>query len=496
MTRTECASSQQSCKIRSLCRHFVETRNAECGSVVSEVVQNVTRPAALCSALVFTFATAAAISAQHAPSAAIQITADLRDAPRKLFHAELDIPVQPGPVALISPEWIPGGHGPYGPASNIVGVVFTAGGKTLAWQRDPVHVFEYHVTVPKGMAILHAHVDFIARRASRTFAALEWEEVMLYPANTPVGRIAIQPSVVLPASWGVSTSLHPLESLNVEHPANSTIHFAPTTVEMLQDSPVMSGQYFKEYALAPELTPKHYVDFIGTDASDVNVPQEEIAQLSKLVREGIAMYGPPHYTGYRFLVQFPRSGGGGGLEHHESSDNTLPRHSLDSWDTSVVIAEVLPHEFTHSWNGKYRRPAGLAQPDYETPMQDGLLWIYEGLTNYMGNVLAARIGAMSPETYREYIALTAADMDATSGRAWRSVEDTTFHSALPRPGGKESYWSSWRRGGDYYPEGDLIWLDVDTTIRKLTGDKKSLHDFCTLSCRRVEAASPRWCRTS
>ncbi len=406
----------------------------------------------------------------------IGITADLTEAPRKLFHAEIDLPVHAGPLALITPEWIPGAHGPDGPVRNITGVVFTADGKTLPWHRDPVNTFEYHLVVPAGVTTLHAHLDCIYSRATRTTATLEWEALMLYPANTPVHDIAIQPTVIVPTGWGIGTSLTPVTPYDPQHPAGGKVGYAPTTVELLEDSPIMTGANFHEYALAPDVTPKHYIDFIGTQPSDVEVSPEVLAKLSHLVHEGLAMYGPPHYTSYHFLVYLIKGNGGGGLEHHESSDNTLPSGSLSHDDTLLVYGDVLPHEFTHSWNGKYRRPAGLATPDYATPMRDDLLWIYEGLTNYMGNVLGARIGYLSPEQYRDYLALTAAEMDNTSGRAWRSVEDTTFDSAMPRGNGGNA-WNSWKRGSDYYPEGDLVWLDVDTTIRKLTADKRSLRDF-------------------
>jgi predicted metalloprotease with PDZ domain len=421
----------------------------------------------------------------------IVITADLTDAPRKLFHAEIDLPVHAGPLALVTPEWIPGAHGPRGPVANIVGVVFTVGGKTLPWHRDDVDVYEYHLEVPARATTLHAHLDCISTRSSRTYAVLEWESLMLYPANTPVQQIAIQPSVKVPAGWGIGTSLRPLSAYDPAHPAGGNVDYAATTVEFLEDSPIMTGANFQEYALAPEVTPKHFVDFFGAEPADVKVRPEAIAQLSRLVREGIAMYGPPHYTSYHFLVLIPSHGGGGGLEHHESSDNSLPQHSLEQDDYAMIVADILPHEFTHSWNGKYRRPAGLATPDYATPMRNELLWIYEGLTDYMGNVMSARIGSTTPEQYREYLALTAAQMDATSGRAWRSIEDTTYLAAMPRPTGNAEAWSNWRRGDDYYPEGDLVWLDVDTTIRRLTSNRKSLHDFFLIFLQKGGTGVPR-----
>jgi predicted metalloprotease with PDZ domain len=421
----------------------------------------------------------------------IVIAADLTDAPRKLFHAEIDLPVHAGSLALVTPEWIPGAHGPRGPVANIVGIVFTADGKTLPWQRDDVDVYEYHLEMPAGVTTLHAHLDCINTRSSRVSAVLEWESLMLYPANTPVRQIAIQPSVKVPAGWGIGTSLQPLSAYDPAHPAGGTVAYAATTVELLEDSPIMTGANFHEYALAPDVRPKHFVDFVGAEPADVNVRPEVIAQLSRLVCEGLAMYGPPHYTSYHFLVLIPSHGGGGGLEHHESSDNSLPQHSLEQDDFAMIVADILPHEFTHSWNGKYRRPGGLATPDYSTPMRNELLWIYEGLTDYMGNVMSARIGSTTPQQYREYLALTAAQMDGTSGRAWRSIEDTTYTAAMPRPTGNAETWSSWRRGADYYPEGDLVWLDVDTTIRRLTSNQKSLHDFLLIFLQKGGSGVPR-----
>ncbi len=414
-------------------------------------------------------------SAQNTP---IQIHADLSDAPHKLFHADIDLPVHRGPLDLITPEWIPGAHGPEGPILDITGVRFSADGKSLPWHRDPVNTYEYHLEVPAGTSTLHAHLDCIQTRATRTAATLEWEDLMLYPAHVPVRDIAIQPTVTVPAHWGIGTSLKPLTPYDPQHPAGGTIGYAPTTVELLEDSPLMTGLYFHEYALAPDVSPKHYMDVIGPSAASIEVRSETLDQMSRLVREAFAMYGPPHYTGYHFLILLQGEHGGGGLEHHESSDNTIQTDFFTGYKPSVGMAGLLPHEFTHSWNGKYRRPDGLSTPDFATPMQDNLLWVYEGLTNYLGDLMGERIGMVTAEQYRDDLALTAAEMDAQSGRAWRSIEDTTFSSAMPRNGGgRGREWNNWRRGTDYYPEGSLLWLDVDTTIRKLTQSKKSLRDF-------------------
>jgi predicted metalloprotease with PDZ domain len=411
---------------------------------------------------------------QKAP---IRINADLSEAPRKLLHAEIDIPVSAGPLVLTTPQWIPGHHSPSGPVADITGVVFTAEGKTLPWRRDDVDLYEFHVTVPDGVHSIHAHLDSIAASFNNNLAVLEWEKLLLYPAGIPVREIPIQASVNVPAGWGIGTSLTPVSAYDPQHPAGGMVQYAATTVEMLEDSPIMTGSYFREYALAPELTPKHYIDVFGQAPEDVEIRPSVLQHWNRLVYEAKAMYGAPHYRSYHFLLALRGLKGGGGLEHHESSDNSLPERALTTDENEMAASDLLPHEFTHSWNGKYRRPAGLATPDYAMPMKGDLLWVYEGLTDYLGAVLAARCGAISPAHFREAVALDAATMDATSGRAWRSTGDTAIAASALHGG---TAWANWRRSTDYYPEGKLLWLDVDTTIRKLTDNRKNLRDFMTV----------------
>ncbi|MGC2620381.1 MAG: M61 family peptidase, partial [Acidobacteriaceae bacterium] len=413
---------------------------------------------------------AAAACAQPTP---IHITADLTDAPRKLFHAEIDLPVHAGPLALTEAEWIPGHHAPKSVDNDITGLVFTANGQTLAWQRDDVDLYQFHLTIPAGVTTLHAHLDYIANaKATNELAVLEWEDLMLYPAGIPVRQIAIQPSVTVPAGWGIGTSLKPISPYDPQHPAGGTVHYAAATVETLEDSPIMAGINFKEYPLnaaaAQAGTQKPvFIDVIGDTPEEIQLRPTVVADLEHLVTEALAMYSSTHYESYHFLLTLTKYPPYGGLEHHESSDNSLPPDSLKTDQALIVGGPVLSHEYTHSWNGKYRRPAGLATPDYATPMKGELLWVYEGLTDYLGNVLGARCGFMTAEDYRAYLASVAATLDNTSGRQWRSTEDTAVGISGLRGG---SAWANWRRGSDYYSEGDLVWLDVDTTIRKLTYD--------------------------
>jgi predicted metalloprotease with PDZ domain len=406
----------------------------------------------------------------------IRITADLTEAPRKLYHAEVDLPVKPGPATFITPEWIPGNHRPTGPVEDITGVVFSANGESIPWRRDDENLYEFHVDVPKGVTTLHAHLDcIVTSRADDKIAVLEWEKLLLYPAHVPVREIAIQPSVTVPAGWGIGTALTPVGSYDPNAKTGGTTQFQPTTVEQLQDSPVIAGEYFHEFALAPEVTPKHYIDVVSDEPKDSNLRPELLDEISNLVRETGAAYNSRHYNVYHFLLTLSDYAGGEGLEHGQSSDNGVGEHDFASQQGQLGASDLLAHEFTHSWNGKYRRPYNLYQDDFAKMQQGSLLWVYEGMTQYLGNVLAARSGLKSQAAYRDLLAASAAQLDYKSGRWWRPTEDTAIAASVLR--GRDQTWANWRRGQDYYQEGELFWLDADTKIRELTGDQKSLTDF-------------------
>ena len=428
-------------------------------------------------------------SALFAQKTPIRITADLSDAPRKLFHAEVDLPVRPGEHAsFITPQWIPGEHGPNGPAASIVGVVFYANGNPVPWRRDDVNLYEFHLDVPTGVTTIHAHLDcIVAGRITREMAVLEWQKLLLYPARVPVAEIAVEPSVTVPAGWGIGTALVPSGSPTAPPPMTGfdeqyhqpaagamTTHFAATTVEQLQDSPIITGKYFHEFALAPDVTPQHFIDVVSDQPGDQNLRPELLAEISQLVREASAAYASHHYNAYHFLLTLSDIAGGEGLEHEQSSDNGIGEKGFSDAEHQLAESDLLAHEFTHSWNGKYRRPDKLYEPDFATPQQGQLLWVYEGLTQYMGNVLATRSGLKNQQAYRDMLALSAASLDNESGRIWRSTEDTAIASSIDR---HPILWANWERGQAYYQEGELMWLDADTLIREQTGGKKSLSDF-------------------
>jgi predicted metalloprotease with PDZ domain len=420
---------------------------------------------------------AAAFGHALAQNAPIQITADLSDAPRKLFHAEIVLPVVAGPLTLTTPQWIPGHHRPLGPVDAITGVVFSANGQPIPWRRDDVDLYQFHLVVAVGVTTIHAHLDcIVTARVSQKQAVLEWETLLLYPANTPVRDIAIQPSLIVPAGWGIGTALTPIGSGPYPVPAaGSTTHYAVTNVEQLQDSPVIAGQYFHEFPLAPEIAPRHFIDVVSDHPDDSNLRPVLLSELNNLVREADALYSSHHYNVYHFLLTLSNGAGEDGLEHGQSSDNGVDEKGYADDAHQLAMGDLLPHEFTHSWNGKYRRPVGLYQPDFATAQKGALLWVYEGMTEYLGDVLAARSGIVTQAQYRDKLAITAANLDYGPGREWRTTSDTAISASILRGGNPA--WSNWKRGQDYYNEGELLWLDADTLIRKLTQNKKSLDNF-------------------
>jgi predicted metalloprotease with PDZ domain len=414
------------------------------------------------------------------PAPLIELHVDLTDAPRHLLHAHLEIPVQPGDLTLEYPQWIPGNHRPTGPIDNMTGLFLRANGQELPWRRDDVDMYGVHVSVPQGVSKLDVNFDFLAvpgatgssddGATSVNMAVLEWDCLLMYPAHIPVSKIPIVPSLTLPEGWKFGTALTTTKQ------DGAVASFAPVSVEKLVDSPLIAGKYFREIPLAPEIEPKHYLDVAGEAEEDLELKPAFLNSLSKLVRETGPLYASRHYETYHFLLSLSDFVRGQGLEHHQSSDNGVEEHGFSDENLAILNADLLPHEFTHSWNGKYRRPIGLATPDFQTPMKGDLLWVYEGMTQYWGTVLAARSGLWTPEQFRDALARTAAELDTKPGRTWRNVEDTAISAQILRGGSPG--WSNWRRGQDYYQEGLLIWLDADTTIRKLTQNQKSLNDFC------------------
>ena len=408
----------------------------------------------------------------------IRLEVDATDLDHRVFGVHETLPVQPGPLTLQYPKWLPGTHGPSGDIASIAGLRVTAGGGPLAWQRDTLDPYRFRVDVPAGVQTID--VDFqrltpTNKGAGRVVLTpvmldLEWNEVVLYPAGTPASAIAVQPSVKLPAGWQYAGALRGGAD------ANGWWRFGPVTLEALIDSPLAAGRNYRRVDLdAPSAARPVVLHLFADEPQQLEAADAQWAAHRRLVEQADRLFRSRHFDHYDFLLWLSETLGGIGLEHHESSENAVKTSYFKDWDKGIRARSLLPHEFTHSWNGKFRRPADLTTPDYNTPMQDTLLWVYEGQTQYWGRVLTARSGLATVEQSRLSLAYAAAWAEHRSGRAWRDLQDTTNQATFGER--RSAQWPDWQRGSDYYDESALIWLDADTLIREKTGGQRSLDNF-------------------
>jgi predicted metalloprotease with PDZ domain len=416
----------------------------------------------------------------HPYAGELTLSVDLANPGQKIFRVHERIPVKSGAVTLYYPKWIPGEHSPSGTLSNVTGLIITAdSGQRVEWRRDLDDMFALHLTVPSGATSLQLEFQLLSPGSGGDFGQsvsatdriedLEWNQVVFYPAGYAVRNISVRPSVQLPAGWGYATALATTSA------SNGTIGFDAVSLEQLVDSPLITGLHFARIDLAPGATVPVYLDLVADHDSDLKLTEAQLQAHRNLVTQAQALFGAHHYQHYDFLFTLSENTGHFGLEHSQSSDDRLFAKFFTDPDTYLSGGGLLPHEYVHSWNGKFRRPAGLATPDFNAPMRGDLLWVYEGLTEYLGNVLTARSGIWTAEQYRDQLAATAAGMDHRPGRGWRNLQDTADEAQLLYYVPPD--WGSWRRGVDYYEEGELLWLDADTTIRELSGGRRSLDDF-------------------
>lgn len=415
--------------------------------------------------------------------APLSLSVDLSDAPRKIFRVHETIPVKPGPLALYYPKWIPGEHSPSGTINGITGLKISSAGRTIPWKRDLEDMFTLHLDVPAGVSALELDFQFLSPTGGGEFGGsvsatpklvdLEWNQVVFYPAGHTARQIQVQPTLRLSDGWNYGTALETASTSDAG--VVNIVRFKPVTLEVLVDSPLIAGLNFRHIELARVGNRPVYLDLVSDRAENLAATDEQIKEHRALITQAAVLFGQHHFEHYHFLFTLSDNTGHFGLEHHQSSDDRIDANYFTDKDTYLVGADLLPHEYVHSWNGKFRRPAGLATPHFNVPMKGDLLWVYEGLTQYLGEVLAARSGLWSPEQYRDAVAASAANMEARPGRSWRPLQDTADAAQLLyyTPGA----WKNYQRGTDYYPEGALLWLDVDTRIRELSLGKRSLDDF-------------------
>jgi predicted metalloprotease with PDZ domain len=417
--------------------------------------------------------------ASKGPAPTITIAMDATQAPRKMFHARLTIPATAGILTLYYPKWIPGEHGPTGPIQDLAGLKFTAGGKELKWRRDLVDGWTFHVEVPAGVNSVEASLDFLSpagrggiytggASATDKMTVISWNTALLYPEGWTSDELKYQASLRLPEGWKFATSL-----AHSGAPGNE-IRFDPVSLTMLVDSPIIAGEFLRVVPLAS--SPQTELDIAADSAAALEAPAAVLDAHKQLVDQAQKLFGAHHYRDYHFLYSLSDHVAHFGLEHHESNDSRVDERSMIDDTKRLLAAGLLSHEYVHSWNGKYRRPADLATPDYEKPMQTDLLWVYEGLTSYLGDILAGRSGLRTPEQFRDSLALIASALDHTPGRAWRNLQDTADGVAAMQ--GAPHQWQSWRRDLDYYDEDVLNWLWVDMIIRQQSNNQRSIDDFC------------------
>jgi predicted metalloprotease with PDZ domain len=416
-------------------------------------------------------------------SSPVLLEVDATGISRKFISARESFPVA-SPAAhtidLVYPKWIPGDHAPTGPITDLVNLRFTADGKSIPWVRDPVDMFRFRLQVPAGTNLIVADFTLVGEYiAGNDFAPgntstpvqgdVNWDQLVLYPADTAADQVTISASIRLPGKWSYATALpHPSSQ-------NGAIHFDPVSLTTLIDSPLMCGSIMREFDITPKGVPqRHLLDLFAVSPEGLNVPPERIAAFRNLVSETGALFHSRHYASYHFLVE-AHGESGDGLEHHQSSDEQVPEFGMVSASFAAEGGNLLAHEMIHSWNGKFRRPAGLATPDYQHPMIGDLLWVYEGLTSYWAEVLGARSGLETASQVRDRMALYQAEMDTRTGRSWRSLQDTTRAAQLLYSA--EQQWTILRRSTDFYKEGPLLWLQVDSVMRAKSKGTRSLDTF-------------------
>ena len=407
----------------------------------------------------------------------IVLNVDATNVGQQIFRMRASIPVRPGKLTLLYPQWLPGNHGPSGPLTQLAGLKITGNGKPIEWTRDPVQVHAFHLNVPADVTLIEAQYQFLSPvdgaqgRITMTgeMLGVQWPSVTLYPAGYNSRRITVQPNLTLPEGWQYGSALETAER------AGNKIRFKPLDLETLIDSPLFAGRHFKRIDLDPGAKVPVFLNIVADNAESLEAKPEHIAPHRALVRQAAKLFGSYHYKHYDFLFALSDEFGGIGREHHQSSENGVKPGYFTDWAKSEAERDLLPHEYTHSWNGKFRRPAGQNVANFNVPLQNSLLWVYEGQTQYWGKVLAVRSGLISAAGMRDAFAATAARYDNMQGRAWRAIQDTVNDPIVA--GRRALGWSSWQRSEDYYSEGMLVWLDVDTKMRELSGEKHSLDDF-------------------
>jgi predicted metalloprotease with PDZ domain len=450
----------------------VATLLASAGPVMAQVPQGNSAPAA---AMPFPDDIPAARDVRYPGT--IRLVVDATNNTQGIFGVKETIPVaEAGPMTLLYPAWLPGKHGPRGEIEKLAGLVITANGKVLPWRRDPVDVFAFHIDVPAGVKTIEAAFQFLSATqanqgrivATDTMISLQPNSVSLYPAGYYTRQIPIQMTVTYPDGWTAAGAVRAKASKTA---AGATYTYDTTNYEVLVDSPILAGRYGKVFALSDRVN----LDVFADSPKELAATPAQIDAHKRLVDQAVKTFGAQHYDHYDFLLSISDQLGGIGLEHHRSSEDGVKPGYFTDWDSGPGSRNLLPHEYTHSWDGKFRRGADLWTPDFRTPMRDSMLWVYEGQTQFWGYVLQARSGLVSKQDTLDMYGAILGVYDLAPGRQWRPLIDTTNDPVISARAPKG--WTSWQRSEDYYNEGLMIWMEVDAMLRQKSGGRKSIDDF-------------------
>ncbi|MGH8290014.1 MAG: M61 family peptidase [Steroidobacteraceae bacterium] len=403
---------------------------------------------------------------------------DAREVGRGLMTSTMRIPVEPGRFTFVYPKWVPGEHGPTGPLANISQIKVSANGQPLEWQRDRVDMYAFHVDVPRGVHTLEVQFTVLVnspydRMSTPNVAILNWNRVLFYQNDTNSHHVYFKPSIILPEGWSYGTALPgPQQS-------GQRVDFAEVPLNMLVDSPLDCGRYYQHIELWRQGSAYQMLDIFADKPQDLDIKDSLIAKYKRMAPEAFALYGSRHFNDYHSLLTLSDAIGFQGIEHHQSSDNRAPDDFMTNPKDQLAAGDLMTHEFSHSWNGKYRRPQDLTPLNFQIPEQTDLLWVYEGMNQYLGDLLSFRTGIRKPSDYPQYLATVYARMATEPGRNTEPLIDTTTAAPYLYEA-RGSYPSIRRTAGDFYSEGELLWLDVDTLIREKTQGKKSLDTFLHL----------------
>ena len=424
------------------------------------------------------------IFAHSASAATMKASVDATDITRGLLKASTEYRVSSGVFELYYPQWIPGIHGPKGPIENLAEIsVSIRNGKRIDWQRDPHDVYKFLIHVPRGVRRIIVDTTYICNQPNRNSRGIDsygspllgiinWNTVLLYPAKPKASDTQVELQLSIPEGWKWGSSL------KQEEAEKGTIGFETLSYEDLVDSPLIMGKHFKTYDITPEDAPPHFMHTVSESEKAIKLDDAKVDVMKRTMCEGMTLFGTSHFESYHLLVVLSDSIPGIGLEHLQSSLNATGENGFQG---DGPISGVFAHEYGHSWCGKYRRPAGMITPNFNTPKDTALLWVYEGLETYIGHLLESRSGSNAAKDQTPYdaslkrFARKINGLMNQKGRRSVSLEDTSASGYLRR--GHSRFWGKLNRPQDYYDEGALFWLEADLTIRTLTEGEKSLDDF-------------------